>query len=1276
MLTLALVGPYFVDWTSYRGDFEREASRILGRKVTVEGDASARILPFPSVTFHDVRVAGEGDQPALTAETFSMDAELAPFLRGELLIFDMRLERPKGTIRVAESGALDWAVRPNTPFQPGDVTIEKLTVTEGAVTIEHAASGRTHRLTEINTTVSANTLAGPWRVIGSMRLDGALTDFDASTGRVDEKGAMRVRMRAKPQRYPFSLETDGSAEVKQGSLEYDGKFRIAAFDPDNMLRGTDGETFAPGQAAGDQKQVADYRLSGAFSFDHRRLAVEEFRFETGPLDNPYTADGKADLDIGGEPRFSVTATGAQFSFDERLGEEKQGAATLESRVAALKGFVAALPKPSIPGSVELALPAVVVGDTTFREVELSAEPASGGWSVERFAVSMPGRATLEAGGLVSVDDEDVRFAGDMLLAVGQPSGFAAWLSKEVDDSIRKLPAAGFNARVRLASERQQFDDLELVLGGAKFRGRLDSLTPANAKPALLLKLDGGALDVDGLTAFASLFVSQTGQSRTEGRDLDLTVTAGPVTAIGLTAGRVDTALRLKDGLLEIDRLTMTDLAGSNISATGRISGFPANPSGSLDAALVSDDLAPLAMTVGDRFAGNRVAAAIGRRFAAMPGLGADARLNIVATIAKGEGRHVLSLGGEMGGGKVTLAYSAAGDPVAPSDVSVDFSASNEDAANLLALYGAPVLPLSGLGPGATDLTLKGSPSSGMATMLRFSGEEASARFDGTSKLTADALQLSGKAGVEAGDAAPWLTTVGVALPGMSFGLPIKLDADFSLDGGRLDLAALSGAVADVPVEGEVSAVARDGRPAVSGTIKTAFVPLDLALATVLGEGALTSVEADWPATPFPPRVNAPFDVDLDLTAAELAFGPTVIGRDATMKARLTPDGLRVTDLSALAAGGALKGLFEAKNNDGTAVASGQFALTGADLRQLPLGDALDGKADISANINGSGKSLAAIVASLSGTGTVRGQAISIADLDPAALGPIIARADAIGRDINDASIAEFAPPLAAQGRFAAGSPEVAFTIAGGILRAPPVTVAAPGAQLTATMRVDLPAWQINVDGEIAYDPGSEALVGSQPALNFVAQGPPGAMERRFDTQQLAQFLTQRALEIEQARVEAMQAALLEKQRLRREVRYYAALDQARQDAKAKAEEEAARAKAEEEAKAKADAEAQAKADEEARGKAEADAKAKAEKEAAAKRKADDDTAQAAKRKAAEEAEVARKAAAEQEAARNADAAAKAKALEEAEAERARQARQPASQNPLRNIFNAITGNSQ
>ena len=175
-LTAALVVPYFVDWSSYRAGFEREASAVLGRKVTVHGDATARLLPFPSVTFSDVSVGGGPDgEPAMTVETFSMDAELAPFLRGDFLIFDMRLVRPKAIIEVDADGAVDWAVRPSAPFDASQISIEKLTVTEGQVTLRHAASGRTHRLTEINTQLSAKSLDGPWRVTGSVRLDGMRT---------------------------------------------------------------------------------------------------------------------------------------------------------------------------------------------------------------------------------------------------------------------------------------------------------------------------------------------------------------------------------------------------------------------------------------------------------------------------------------------------------------------------------------------------------------------------------------------------------------------------------------------------------------------------------------------------------------------------------------------------------------------------------------------------------------------------------------------------------------------------------------------------------------------------------------------------------------------------------------------------------------------------------------------------------------------------------------------------------------------------------------------
>ncbi len=82
-LFAALLAPLFVDWTDFRRNFEDQASRILGKKVTVLGSVDARILPFPSVTLHDVTVGRDDDgSPLVHVERFSMDAELAPFLSG------------------------------------------------------------------------------------------------------------------------------------------------------------------------------------------------------------------------------------------------------------------------------------------------------------------------------------------------------------------------------------------------------------------------------------------------------------------------------------------------------------------------------------------------------------------------------------------------------------------------------------------------------------------------------------------------------------------------------------------------------------------------------------------------------------------------------------------------------------------------------------------------------------------------------------------------------------------------------------------------------------------------------------------------------------------------------------------------------------------------------------------------------------------------------------------------------------------------------------------
>ncbi|MCB1654692.1 MAG: hypothetical protein KDI41_12505, partial [Pseudomonadales bacterium] len=95
----------------------------------------ARILPFPSVTFSDVVVEGPDGSTAATVATFSMDAELAPFLSGEVLIFDMRLDRPDAVLNLTPAGGLVWPA-PEWGLLDGEkVSLEKVAITDGRLTV-------------------------------------------------------------------------------------------------------------------------------------------------------------------------------------------------------------------------------------------------------------------------------------------------------------------------------------------------------------------------------------------------------------------------------------------------------------------------------------------------------------------------------------------------------------------------------------------------------------------------------------------------------------------------------------------------------------------------------------------------------------------------------------------------------------------------------------------------------------------------------------------------------------------------------------------------------------------------------------------------------------------------------------------------------------------------------------------------------------------------------------------------------------------------------------
>jgi uncharacterized protein involved in outer membrane biogenesis len=1182
LLTAALVVPYFVDWAGYRSSFEREASVLLGRPVTVAGSASARLLPFPSVTFSDVRVGDPDREPVMTIENFSMDAELAPFLRGEILIFDMRLEKPAATVRIDENGVVDWAIRPRTPFQRAHVKLENLQINNGSVVIRDASTGTTRSISGLNATMSAEDLAGPWKFDGSLFFNGEKLAVSSSTGALKADGSLQMHARVAPQSIPAVMETDGRIRLDEGALKYAGRLDI---------RSRDEVVVKPGEKADpvEKPLLSDIRLSGQFEADHARIAVPEFRMEQGPVADPYVVNGDAHFDYGNDPRFEVKADGQQVTFGPPQPEEANAKASPETaaqRLALFRRLMDQLPVPAIPGKIDLKLPAIVAGDTTIRSVTIDAAPGSGNWTINQLKAELPGRTQFEARGVLQVG-ENFGFDGKLLMASRQPSGLAAWLTDSVDDAIRRIRGAGFSADVSLHDELQKVNNLELALGGASLKGSLVRSAKGNSLPLTQLKLEGGALDADALQAFSALFGSNTsgsGSALLEGQDLDVDLKAGPVKHGGFAAETVDTAFRLHDGVFDIDRLTIGNVAGTTITATGKLEPFKAEPSGSIDATLLSDDMAPFIGALAQRFPDFPFLMAMKERASRFPGLFQETQLSLLANTLQGRSganEFSLSAAGKSGGMDITLSGTNKMNEEQLRTLEMTVNARAGHAETLMAFIGLPALPLGLAGELEGDIALKGDQKTGFQTQIALKAPDGRALLDGSFRYGNDGLNGEGRASLQSTDIDAYLATAGYSLPGFGSGTPVDAASSFSLTNGKLVLPDLSGQVSGTKIGGRLGFTLENGVPDAQGELTLAHLDLDAVTQFVLGNGTTDGDgKSQWPQQAFLDSPLFPVSFDLKLSADDADAG--VLGgiRNFQTTASLKGGALRLDGAKGDLYGGKLDGMFELRNTSGTGLATGQFTLDQVAVDGFYRPDTgippVKGKARISASVNATGTTMAELIGSIAGSGVVSLGGLEINSLNPGALTPILANVDALEGPITVAAIDASIDKYLHAGVLNASAPDIPYTIAGGVARLSAFQLSNEEARLSADLRVNFPEMTIASHGRFAFEPGRAVIVGADPMVEFTLEGPWAEPAATFNRQPLEQFLTQRALEREQQRVETLQASLVEKQRLRRENQLFQALaDERVRVARLKAE-QAAR----EEAARKAEAETR-RAEEEA-----------------------------------------------------------------------------------------------
>lgn len=368
------------------------------------------------------------------------------------------------------------------------------------------------------------------------------------------------------------------------------------------------------------------------------------------------------------------------------------------------------------------------------------------------------------------------------------------------------------------------------------------------------------------------------------------------------------------------------------------------------------------------------------------------------------------------------------------------------------------------------------------------------------------LSLAGELDLRGADVAP--------LFGRARALPLTLRAHLTRTPEAIALEKIDAALLGTRVRGRLNAT-RGDVPAIDGDLAADSLAAGPLLALVLG---VPEAAADEPlgrglAGRWRGRVG------LAAARAELVEG--MEARSLTLTLRADGDAVTLEPIAAEIGGGRLGGRVAVRASaEGVALdaALDASAVEGAALRYHALAMPA-GRVDAAMTLAGKGRSLAALIGSLSGAGRITLDRAKFAGLDPVAFA-IAEHAAAGGPAPDPARLRDSLDRALSAGALDVAAAEFAVTVRDGRLRVERTMLEGTGAALAVSGGYDLAARLIEARGVLTAT--KESAEARRPELRLSWRGPAEAPLRTLDVSPLMGWIALQRVEGETRRLDALE----------------------------------------------------------------------------------------------------------------------------------------------------------
>ncbi len=913
VLGLLFAAPYVIDWNAYRGVFEEEATRILGRDVRVGGKVDLRLLPSPFVRFEKVRISDAGaalGEPFFRTEVFTLWLSPTPLLRGAIEASEVEFDRPVLRLAVDQEGRGNWqAIRiaPGAlPFMPNDVILQQVRIRDGIVSLRTPGVAEPLELSGVDGELAASSLDGPYRFRGMVDWQGTRRELRIATSQRETDGKLRYKASVRSPDNGNVYSLDGSLSELSPRARNIGtltaKLPLASVFGGLMPR----EAMARPQRGADS---IDLTASVESDLESARLSDLAFAFEQDG--KPQLVNGEMIANWRSGLRVETRLASRWLDLDQIMGAEAGRKASPAETVRRLIGQASLLLPRDGTSLVTFDVEQVNLGGDALSGVKLALARAGGLTSIGEFRASLPGGARGELRGTLGSSTRNPAgiaagrsdgqpaanapggpvsdtFVGEVVLRGAGYQRFAAWAGADgmfapsADKDPQGRPDAPFSiaSRLRLEPDGVSLSNAQIEIGNSRILASVNWRW--GSSPLLDIAAEGQKVDIAPIAPGSLDFTSPTspvagsaapGPRFAETGSVPLMRLAERVAAVERVVGSLRLKLEaqeLSDGrttlrdaevdlgakaaTLTISKVAATAPSGARVELQGEISGLRSKPAGTLRGWVSAPGR--------DAVSSLLDALPAGARGVSRPLLADAGRTDLGFTLVLGGAQPELvtiNADGTVDGSRAVLALKLDGGLArwreAPFSLSLDIDGA-EASRPLRLLAGrnpgdaAPASPQDG-----TTLRVRaagGNARSIVATARLETSSRASADYDGGASLTDDGtLELVGSVRVAAPGAGELLALAGASrrLPGSGSGIEGIVDIERKAGTTTFSTRALQ--IGGSRVGGKIAMTRRGERTRLDGQLTADRLSIAGLMGIMLDGNAKPAVEGATEEAPTP-----------------------------------------------------------------------------------------------------------------------------------------------------------------------------------------------------------------------------------------------------------------------------------------------------------------------------------------------------------------------------------------------------------------------------------------